>query len=181
MSVFLLITAAASFTGATLARWIGPRIGKRNTYWMALICAGTAYASSYFFGTTSLRFALLIGLGALFLAVASGINTALYSDTVTYGEWKTGKNIRAFTMSLQNVAIKLSILIRVSVLTFGLGAIGYIANTDPSPRVVGGISALMSFSPAAVCFIAAIIFFFGFKLHDSEMAKMREEIAARTE
>jgi len=181
MSVFLLITAAASFTGATLARWIGPRFGKRNTYWRALICAGTSYASSYFFGTTSLRFALLIGLGALFLAVASGINTALYSDTVTYGEWKTGKNIRAFTMSLQNVAIKLSVLIRVSVLTFGLSAIGYIANTDPSPRVAGGISALMSFSPAAVCFIAAIIFFFGFKLHDSEMAKMREEIAARTE
>ena len=180
MSVFLLITAAASFMGATLARWIGPRFGKRNTYWKALICAGISYASSYFLGTTSLRFSLLIGLGALFLAVASGINTALYSDTVTYGEWKTGKNIRAFTMSLQNVAIKLSVLIRVSVLTFGLGAIGYIANTDPSPQVVGGISALMSFSPAVVCFIAAIIFFFGFKMQDSEMAKMREEIASRT-
>jgi GPH family glycoside/pentoside/hexuronide:cation symporter/glucuronide carrier protein len=181
MSVFLLITAAASFTGATLARWIGPRLGKRNTYWMALICAGTSYASSYFLGTTSLRFSLLIGLGAMFLAVASGINTALYSDTVVYGEWKTGKNIRAFTMSLQNVAIKLSVLIRVYVLTYGLSAIGYIANADPSPRVVGGVAALMSFSPAAVCFIAAVIFFFGFKTQDSEIAKMREEIEARTE
>ena len=180
MSIFLVITAAASFTGATLARWVGPRLGKRRTYWMTLICAGTAYASSYFLGTTSLRFALLIGVGAMFLAIASGINTALYADTVVYGEWKTGKNTRAFTMALQQVSIKLSVLIRVTVVTLGLGAIGYIANTDPSPHVVSGIATLMSFSPATVCFIAAIIFFFGFKIQDSEMAKMREEIAARS-
>ena len=180
MSIFLVITATASLTGATLARWVGPRLGKRRTYCMTLICAGTAYASSYFLGTTSLRFALLIGVGAMFLAIASGINTALYADTVVYGEWKTGKNIRAFTMALQQVSIKLSVLIRVMVVTFGLGAIGYIANTDPLPHVVGGIAALMSFSPATVCFIAAIIFFFGYKIHDSEAAEMREEIAARS-
>ncbi|MDR0310965.1 MAG: MFS transporter [Acidobacteriota bacterium] len=180
MSVFLLITAAASFTGATLSRWIGPRLGKRRTYCIALVCAGTSYASSFFLGTTSLIFALLIGLGAMFLAMASGMNTALYSDTVVYGEWKTGKSIRAFTMSLQNVAVKLGIIIRVAVVTFGLGFIGWVANTDPSPHVVKGIASLMSFSPAAVCFIAAVIFFFGYRIQDSEAVKMREEIAARS-
>ena len=116
----------------------------------------------------------------MFLAISSGMNTALYSDTVVYGEWKTGKNIRAFTMSIQNVAIKLSVLIRISVLTLGLSAIGYVANTDPSPQVVSGISSMMSFSPAIVCFIAATIFFFGFKIQDSEVVRMREEIAARS-
>ena len=181
MSVFLLITATASFTGATLSRWIGPRLGKRRTYCTAMVCAGTAYASSYFLGITSLIFALLIGLGAMFLAMASGMNTALYSDTVVYGEWKTGKSIRGFTMALQNVAVKLGIIIRVAVVTIGLGAIGYIANTDPSPHVVGGIASLMSFSPSVVCFTAAIIFFFGYKIQDSEAAKMRDEIAARSQ
>lgn len=181
MSVFLVITATSSFIGASLSRWIGPRFGKRRTYCIALVCAGIAYASSRFLGTTSLSFSLLIGLGAIFLAVASGMNTALYSDTVVYGEWKTGKNIRAFTMAIQNVAIKLSVLIRISVLTFGLSAIGYVANTDPSPQVVSGIASMMSFSPAIVCFIAAIIFFFGFKIQDSELAKMREEIEARSQ
>ena len=179
ISVFLVITAAASFTGATLARWIGPRLGKRRTYCLALICAGMGYSSSYFLGTSSWLFSLLIGIGAMFLAVASGMNTALYSDTVVYGEWKTGKNIRAFTMSLQNVAIKLGIIIRVTVVTGGLGAIGYIANTDPSDQVVNGIASLMSFSPMVVCFIAAAIFFFGYKINDSEVPKMREEIETR--
>jgi len=127
-----------------------------------------------------LIFSLLIGLGAMFLGVASGMTTALYSDTVVYGEWKTGTSIRAFTMSLQNVAVKLGILIRTAVLTYGLILIGFIANTDPSPRVVGGIASLMSFSTAAVCFIAMIIFFFGYKIHESEVVKMREEIAARS-
>jgi len=180
MSLFLLITAAASFTGATLSRWIGPRLGKRRTYCIALVCAGFAYASSRFPGTTPLIFSLLVGLGAIFLAIASGMTTALYSDTVVYGEWKTGKNIRAFTMSLQNVAVKLGILIRTAVVTFGLGAIGYMANADPSPHVQSGIASLMSFSPAVVCFIAVIIFYFGYRIHDSETAKMREEIDARS-
>jgi glucuronide carrier protein len=180
MSIFIVITAAASFTGASLSRWIGPRLGKRRTYYIALVCAGIVYASSRFLGTTSLIFSLLIGLGAMFVAIASGLNTALYSDTVTYGEWKTGRNIRAFTMSLQNVAIKLGILIRVAVLTYGLVAIGYVANADPSSRVVKGISSLMSFSPAAVCFIGAIVFFLGYKIHDPEAAKMREEIEVRS-
>jgi Na+/melibiose symporter-like transporter len=180
MSVFLLVTATASLTGATLSRWIGPRLGKRRTYCTALVCAGIAYASSYFLGITSLLFSLLIGLGAMFLAMASGMNTALYSDTVIYGEWKTGKNIRAFTMSLQNVAVKLGIIIRVAVVTLGLGAIGYVANADPSEAVRSGIASLMSFSPAAVCFIAATTFFFGYKIQDSEAAKMHAEIEARS-
>ena len=179
MSVFLLITAAASFTGATLSRWIGPRLGKRRTYCIALVCAGIAYSSSRFLGTTSLIFSLLIGLGAMFLAMSSGMTTALYSDTVVYGEWKTGKNIRGFTMALQNVAIKLGILIRTAVVTLGLGLIGYIALAEPSPQVQRGIASLMSFSPAAVCFIATVIFFFGYKIHDSEVVKMREEIEER--
>ena len=180
MSVFLLITATASFTGASISRLVAPRLGKRRTYYTALVCAGIAYASSRFLGTTSLIFSLLIGLGAMFLAMASSLTTALYSDTVVYGEWKTGKNIRAFTMSLQNVAVKLGILIRVSVLTLGLTAIGYVANADPSPRVVSGIASMMSFSPAIVCFIAAAIFFFGYKILDSDAARMREEIEARS-
>jgi len=180
MSIFLVITATASFTGASLSAFVGPRLGKRRTYWTALICAGTAYASSYFLGVTALLFSLLIGIGAMFLAMAGGLNTALYSDTVVYGEWKTGKNIRAFTMALQNLAIKLGILIRVAIVTLGLGAIGFIANADPSPQVKSGISAIMSFSPAAVCFIAAVIFFFGYKIQDSDVLKMREDIEARS-
>jgi len=99
---------------------------------------------------------------------------------VVYGEWKTGKNIRAFTMALQNLAIKLGIIIRVSVVTFGLGAIGFVANVDQSAQTVRGIATIMSFSPATVCFIAAAIFFFGYKIQDSEAVKMREEIEARS-
>jgi len=179
MSIFLVITAAASFTGATLARWIGPRLGKRRAYYTAVVCAGIAYASSYFLGLTSLSFSLLVGLGAMFLAISSGLNTALYSDTVVYGEWRTGKNIRAFTMSLQNVAVKLSIISRVAVITLGLGAIGYVANADPSDQVRRGIASLMSFAPAIVCLISAGIFFIGYRIQDSEALRMREEIAAR--
>ena len=181
MSAFLLSVTAAGFVGASLAAYVGVRFGKRRTYPIALTCAGIMYISAALFGTTTLVFTILIAVAQMFLAMAGGMSTALFSDTVVYGEWKTGKNIRGFTMSLQNVSIKLAILIRVTVVTFGLAAIGFIANTEPTEQVRNGIVSLMSFSPAIVCFCAAILFFFGYKkMNDSDVAKMREEIAARS-
>ena len=104
---------------------------------------------------------------------------ALFADTVIYGEWKTGKNISAFTMALLNFPIKLGILIRSAVVTLGLMAIGFVANTVPSPDVIDGISAIMIFMPAAASAIAAIIFYYGYKIEDQSVVEMQDEIAAR--
>ena len=107
------------------------------------------------------------------------MSTALFSDTVIYGEWKTGKNIRAFTMALQTFPIKVGVLIRSGVITFGLMAIGFVANTEPRPRVVDGISSIMSFAPAIACIISAGIFYFGYHIEDERVLRMEEEIFAR--
>ena len=107
------------------------------------------------------------------------MNTALFADTVVYGEWRTGKNIRAFTMALMNLPIKLGVLIRSAVVTAGLLAIGFVANATPTPRVIDGISSIMTFTPAATYAIAAAIFFFGYRIDESRVLKMQEDIAAR--
>ena len=77
----------------------------------------------------------------MFAAVAGSLNTALFADTVVYGEWKTGKNIRAFTMALMNLPIKIGVLIRSAVVMMGLMAKGFVANTTPTHRVMEGMSA----------------------------------------
>jgi Na+/melibiose symporter-like transporter len=107
------------------------------------------------------------------------MNTALYSDTVIYGEWKTGKNIRAFIMALLVLPIKTGVFIRSAIIAVGLTAIGFAANQDPTPEVVSGIRAIMTFAPAAACAIAAIIFSLGYRIEDKNVLKMQDEIAAR--
>ena len=64
----------------------------------------------------------------MFASVATAMNTALFSDTVVYGEWKTGKNISAFTMALMNLRVKVGVLVRSAVVTAGLMTIGFVAN-----------------------------------------------------
>jgi sugar (glycoside-pentoside-hexuronide) transporter len=179
LSVFILAISIALLTGTLAAPWIGLRIGKRNAYWIALALAACGYASSIFLARSAWSFTLTFCIAAGFQYVASSMNTALYSDTVIYGEWKTGKNVRAFTMALLVLPIKVGLFIRSAIITVGLIAIGYVANQDPTPEVVAGIRAIMTFAPAAACAIAAIIFSLGYKIEDKTVLQMQEEIAAR--
>ena len=122
----------------------------------------------------------MFGIGSAFVVMASCMNTALFSDTVVYGEWKNGKNIRAFTMALLNLPIKLSVVLRSAVVTNGLIMIGYIANAEPTPEVQSGIRSLITFSNAAACLLGSAIFFIGYKLKDEDIVKMQAEIAERS-
>jgi glucuronide carrier protein len=111
--------------------------------------------------------------------IAGSMITALFADTGVYGEWKTGKNIQAFTMSLLTLPIKVAVLLRSAIMTVGLTAIGFVANTVPSQKVVDGISSIMIFSPAVACVTAAAIFYFGYRIEDKDILRMQDEIAAR--
>jgi Na+/melibiose symporter-like transporter len=180
MTMFMLMTAAFGVAGSIIAAWIGPRLGKRHTYWTALVAAGIIYTLARFLGTTAWSFTILFGLGSLFMTLASCMCTALFSDTVVYGEWKSGKNIRAFTMAMINLPIKLGVLLRSAVVATGLMVIGYVANAEPTPEVVSGIKSLITFSNAAVCLLSAVIFFLGYKLKDEDITKMQTELAERS-
>ena len=179
MSVFLLATSIALLIGAFASTWIGVRMGKRNTYWIFNILAAIAIASAQFFGQSAWRFTIIFCIGILCANIGGSMTTALFSDTVIYGEWKTGKNIRAFTMALLNFPIKLGILVRSAVVTLGLTAIGYVANSVPGPSVINGISYIMTLSPAVLCLLAALVFYHGYRIEDQQVLRMQEEISAR--
>jgi GPH family glycoside/pentoside/hexuronide:cation symporter/glucuronide carrier protein len=179
LSMFILATSVAALIGTFAAGWIGVKIGKRNTYWTFLILAAVSFASAKFLGGTAWSFTAIFSIASFFANAPNSMSTALFSDTVIFGEWKTGKNIRAFTMALGNFQLKLGILIRSAVITTGLVAIGFVANTVPTPSVINGISSIMIFTPAAACAIAAIVFYYGYKIEDRHILEMQDEINAR--
>ena len=179
MTMFMLATAVLGLCSSFIATWIGPRLGKRHTYWMSMLVGGIIFAAARFMGTSAWSFAIMFGLGGASVVMASCMNTALFSDTVVYGEWKYGKNIRAFTMALLNLPIKLSVLMRSAVVTTGLIAIGYVANAEPTPEVVGGIKSLIAYSNSLTCLLGAAVFFFGYTLKDEDIVKMQADLAER--
>jgi GPH family glycoside/pentoside/hexuronide:cation symporter len=175
---FILAISISRLLGTLAASWIGVKIGKRHSYWIFLVMTAAAFASGKVFSGTRWGFTITFCIGSLLGMVATAMSTALFSDTVVYGEWKTGKNIRAFTMALQTFPIKVGNLIRSGVITFGLMAIGFVANTEPSPEVAEGISSIMSFTPAIACVISAAIFYFGYRIEDKSIHDMEKEISA---
>jgi len=179
MSVYLLATSVAILIGAFFSTWIGIRIGKRSSYWIFLMLSACSFVFAKFFGGTPWSFTIIFSIGCFFASIAGSVNTALFSDTVIYGEWKTNKNIRAFTMAMLNFPIKLAILVRSAVVTLGLVAIGFVANAVPGPEVVSGISSIMTLTPAAAAAVAAAIFYYGYRIEEKDVIQMQDEIATQ--
>jgi Na+/melibiose symporter-like transporter len=181
LSIFLLAISIARLIGTFAAPSIGVKFGKRNSYFVFSGLAVFGFAAARFLNPSPWTFTLMFCLSTLLVSIAASLNTALFADTVVYGEWKTGKNIRAFTMALMNLPIKVGILIRSAVVTAGLMLIGFVANSTPTPSVVSGITSIMTLVPAAGYAVAAAIFFLGYKLRESHVLTMQEEINARSD
>ena len=179
LSLFILAISVARLIGTFAATWIGVKLGKRNTYWAFFGLAAVGFASGGFLDLSPWAFTLCFCVSIMLVSIATSMNTALFADTVVYGEWKTAKNIRAFTMALMNLPIKVGVLIRSGIVTAGLMAIGFVANATPTPRVVEGIRSMMALAPAAGYAIAAAIFYFGYKIEETDILKMQEELTAR--
>jgi Na+/melibiose symporter-like transporter len=179
LSIFLLAISVTRLLGTFSAPFIGVKLGKRISYFTFFGLAAIGFSAARFLIHSTWSFTLMFCISILFVSIATSLNTALFADTVIYGEWRTGKNIRAFTMALMNFPIKVGVLIRSAVVTTGLIAIGFVANATPTPRVVNGISSIMTLGPAVGYALAAVIFFLGYKIEEPSVLHMQEEITAR--
>ncbi len=179
LSVFMLATSIGSLTGTLAGGWIGLKIGKRKSYWIALVLAAFGYATAGFLGRTAWSFTFIFCISMMLQYVGVSMSTALFSDTVVYGEWKTGRNIRAFTMALQTLTAKTGIFVRSAVVAIGLEAIGFVANQAPTSNVEHGITFIMAFAPAAACAIAAAFFYYGYRIEENSIIQMQDQIALR--
>ena len=179
LSVFIFATSLVAFFGAVAAAWIGVKLGKRNTYWISLILSAVIFLSAILIEADTWSFTIIFCVATMLCWIAGSMSTALFADTVVYGEWKTGKNIQGFTMSLLTMPLKFGLLIRSGIINVGLMTIGFVANTTPTPEVANGINSIMIFSPAITCAIAAVVFYFGYRIEDKHVVQMQDEIAAR--
>ncbi|HJX34308.1 MAG TPA: MFS transporter [Desulfatiglandales bacterium] len=179
LSVFIIASSVATLLGTFAAPWIGIRIGKRKAYWISLVLAAFVFLSMAFIEAGTWSFTVIFCIAAMLGMISGSMQTALFADTVVYGEWKTGKNIQAFTMSLLMLPVKFGLLIRSGIINLGLISIGFIAGEVPTPEVVSGISSIMIYSPAIASILAGVIFYFGYRIEDKDVIKMQDEIAAR--
>ncbi|MDV6329684.1 MFS transporter [Asticcacaulis sp. 201] len=147
---FTLGLAAGSASAAALTRWL-PR------QWLIALAMTVAGASSLALyacpsNQTVLMFALEAITGAAF-GMASTLAFVMCADTADYNAWKTGHRATAMTYSMIMFGKKIGAA--ASAALIGAVLAGYAANSLLTQHVLGHIRALISLTPAAICFGAA--------------------------
>lgn len=103
----------------------------------------------------------------------------MVSRTVDYGEWKDGKRQDGIAFSGKGVMNKIAAAAISAIIGFILTATGYAGGGDTIPQAAhDAIYSIFLYVPI-VMFALSTIFYFNFKLTDTQIAEMRREVKER--
>ncbi len=179
-TIFLLIGQAANMIGVALAAPVSNRIGKKNTYILAMAIASVL--SAIFFGFKSDQF-MLIFLFQVLISVCAGIIFPLlwsmYADIVDYQELKTGRRSTGLIFSSSSMSQKLGWALGGAMSGWLLAAFGYNQDAAVQPwSAVNGVRLMMSWLPAISCLLAVIGMAF-YPLSEKRVLQISKELNER--
>ena len=179
IAIFFTGLNVVSFFGAMATAPIAKKIGERNTYIASLSLFIIGLVIVWALPMNYISFMAVMFVAYLGYGMPDTLGVAMYSATVDYGEWKTGKNARGFIMSLISFPIKSAIFIRSVVITNILVSAGYVADMAPTPELLSGIKNGIALVPALFIAVGLIIIIFLYRITPESHQQMQKEIAER--
>ena len=176
-TLYLLLGQAANIIGVVLARPVSDKIGKKNTFMIAMINAAVLSLIFFFVDRTSLelilalQFLISINAGIIFPLVWS-----MYADTSDYSEWKNGRRATGLVLSAAAMSQKIGASIGIAAVGWILAIYGYQANVEQTETAQNGIRMMLSIYPAIGALLAAG-FVFLYPLKESVLEKISAELA----
>lgn len=179
IAVFMTGLNVVCFFGAMIANPLAKKFGERNTYILSLSLFIAGLLAVWALPMNYISFMIVMFVAYLGYGMPDALGVAMYSSTVDYGEWKTGKNARGFIMSLISFPIKTAILVRSVIITAVLAGSGYVANMKATPELISHIKSGLTLYPAIFIGIGLFFIIFLYKITPQNLAEMQKEIAAR--
>ncbi|NLZ38354.1 MAG: hypothetical protein GX893_01930 [Firmicutes bacterium] len=177
-SVYLPASFVGGFLGNTVSQYISVSTDKKTTYRLGILVWFAGMLSVFLFaGSNPALFIAFVAIAQFGNGLCNAGVSAFYSDTADYGEWKTGKSVRAVNMGLTIFPIKLGLTIGGSIASFGLVFIGFEAGTT-NPAVISGIRAMIGILPAVVSLLS-LVFMTLYPLTRERMNTIQEELRQR--
>ena len=173
-----LITGAAAFAAPLLLK-----VFKNKRSALLLGYVGTALCTSSLYllnpGSTSPFVALgLLWAAGAFLGVVNCMLYAMVPDAVEYGQWKVGIRADGFVFSGTSFMMKAGGAISPALLALLMSTVGYVPNASQNATTLNLMASMVSWVPAALCLLAAILILF-YKLDSKTHAKSLKEINER--
>lgn len=175
----MFITSVGGIIGNLIAPKINKKFNSRIMTVVSSIISGGFFIFAKFVSLQPYLFMAASTLAGIANGVLFSTIVALYSDTIVYGEWKTGKNASGFIMGLMNVPLKVAKMSNGLVLTSALASIGFVAGITPTAALKTGIINISTLIPAASLILCGLLILFGFRLTEDKIEQMQREINTR--
>ncbi|TGE37465.1 sugar transporter [Desulfosporosinus fructosivorans] len=179
IAIFMTGLNVVCFVGALIANPIAKKFGERNTYILSLSIFIIGLFAVWALPMNYVSFMIIMFIAYLGYGMPDALGVVMYSSTVDYGEWKTGKNARGFIMSLISFPIKVAILVRSVIITAVLVGAGYVANMQATPVLIESIKNGLTLVPAVIMLVGLFFIIFLYKITPASLSQMQKEIAAR--
>lgn len=167
------------FFGAMATAPLAKKFGERNTYILSLSLFIVGLLVVWILPMNHVSFMVVMFVAYLGYGMPDALGVAMYSATVDYGEWKTGKNARGFIMSLISFPIKTAVFVRSVVITSVLVSAGYVADMAPTPELIAGIKNGIALIPALFIGVGLLIAVVLYRITPQKHKQIQEEIVAR--
>jgi glucuronide carrier protein len=180
LTIILLTTLSGTAVSIPLAPALASRYGKRAAFQSGLAIAISAHLCLFWMAAAGPAAILsLLALGSIGTMLAMAIFWALESDSVEYGEWKTGMRLEGLNYSLFSLARKCGQALGGSIPAFLLAGSGYVPNLDVQhPAALQMIRVGVTLAPA-LAFLIAFLIMLLYPLTDRRYLEMIQEIELR--
>lgn len=180
MPPYLLAIGIAAAVGAFSLRFFANRFSNRTSMIIAMAGMAICLVAGYFAYASAIAVIVLLTLANFFYGIAYSASPALYADTVVYATWKTGKNAAGWIMGLQNLPLKVGVMLRGPILSACLVAAGWTAGVVLEGVARQSMTLAFCLVPGLFCAIGALLLIVGYKLTKKKVAQYQAEIDARS-
>jgi GPH family glycoside/pentoside/hexuronide:cation symporter len=178
-SLYFVLGQGANILGVILAKPVSDRIGKKSTFFAAMVLATVFSLGFYWLDRQHVglvfAFQFLISLNA---GVVFPLVWSMYADTADYSEWKTGRRATGLVFSASSMSQKFGWCLGGALAGWLLGYYGFQANVEQTDTAKNGIRMMLSIYPALGA-LASAAFMLLYPLKESLMVKIEAELAAR--
>ena len=182
LATFIAISNVTAIIGSYLCKVLVKRFECRNVFIGTLLAMIACLLAAFGMSSNVYAVFILMSIAQLGYGIVFACTPVLYSDTITYSEWKTGKNATGWISGLQQIPLKAGIVARGLVISGCLAVAGWqkgMTAETVSAAVQQGICVAYMVIPAFVLACGAALLFFGFKLNKANIAQYQAEIDAR--
>ncbi|MFA0814854.1 MAG: MFS transporter [Anaerofustis sp.] len=191
--LYLLFTNLAAVIGSYVSKYFAKAFGaKMGTIIVYTLIAVALFLAKMIYASVGVWvIIILVALAQFGYGASYALIPAMYSDTVIYSEWKTGKNAAGWIMGLMNLPLKVGVIARPVIITACLAAAKYDGASVTAAYKAGtfvqtaelsnGITNAFMLIPAICMVVGIVLLLFGYRLNKARVEELQAEINARKE